>query len=194
MRTREIGRVWRQCSAAPANQRGFSTWLRTSCCSGGQGGLRKVVAKCHQLMGVNAIEAVGTSPRTKASWACSGTPKDRKSLSMVFFAEGAANERQQLDFCSGHRPSELDDQIAGVCLDRFGRKGQDAQARTVIRQLLLATNGSFYAYPRSAPTVAKPCQCCRSDGTLSSSLTRRTAVSMISSRRTCAARCRTPPL
>lgn len=101
-----------------------------------KGGLRKVVGKCHQVLGVNrAIEAVQhvreNQGRLGVFWHTQGSGK---SLSMAFFAEKVLRTLgNNWSFVFVTDRTELDDQIAGT----FGSIGalaplrsQDCQAQS----------------------------------------------------------------
>lgn len=108
-----------------------------------RGGLRKVVAKYHQVLGVNrAIEAVeqigGNGGRLGVFWHTQGSGK---SLSMVMFAEKVLRRLGgNWTFVVITDRQELDEQIAGTfaSVDALSRKVKDcqAQSRAHLRELL----------------------------------------------------------
>jgi type I restriction enzyme R subunit len=131
-------------------QPGLETLLRGACAPGRfldivenfilfqdiAGGVRKVVAKNHQVLGVNrAIEAVRNvrerQGRLGVFWHTQGSGK---SLSMVFFAEKVLRRLgNNWSFVVVTDRTELDDQIAGTFASAgaFGAVGsKDCQARS----------------------------------------------------------------
>jgi type I restriction enzyme R subunit len=118
----------------------------------GKGGLRKVVAKCHQFLGVNrAIEAVGHLAENQGKlgvfWHTQGSGK---SLSMAFFAEKVLRTKgNNWTFVIVTDRSELDDQIAGTfaSIGALGQKKvRDAQAQSRVHLRELLTGNERYVF------------------------------------------------
>ena len=167
-----------------------------------RGGLRKVMAKYHQVLGVNrAIEAVEQLEENRGRlgvfWHTQGSGK---SLSMVMFAE------KVLRRLGGNWTFVIvtDRAGAGRADRRHLRRGRRAHQGyqpvpgAVPRPPARAAGGPgalrLHADPQVlGPSAASRCPCCRSAATSSSSPTRPTAASTTSSPPTCAARCRTRP-
>ena len=148
---------WKRLEEGGPQSVGLETLLRATCAPDrfldlienfllfeeARGGLRKVVAKYHQVLGVNrAIEAVddiaGNRGRLGVFWHTQGSGK---SLSMAMFAEKVLRRKGgNFSFVIVTDRTELDDQIAGTfaAVGALTKGVNEAQAssRAHLRELL----------------------------------------------------------